>query len=387
MPPGVDAMEAWEVVAKLRREMATVLDYPPWFPYVEGGSIWFSTPKKSQNMLLDISAVTAEGASLSRSITKMDGYHFCQYLMLDEFIAACASDGVEIDPERARRAAFHRDEPQSDGERLFVNLCNTFAYAGVTYKGRDITYGLIEDIGRDMAKGIGSDIGHVGMFELANPEVFTPDYVLGLICRLAAGKGASDPLHPVIASGEMSRMFWDLRPLERFNACVELVVRKIFYANTGQPACAFVHATRVERAWRERGGAEGGVFLASGYPAEYMLDGVDGTLYHDMTLRHMVRELDILDNKVRSFANKRKRQKRKLDEEGGFNEREKDVILNLLRNPTVKVTIGRHRERHGIAYSTAHDDLAHLEAEGILRAGKEGRAIVYHAGSGLQELV
>ena len=100
-----------------------------------------------------------------------------------------------------------------------------------------------------------------------------------------------------------------------------------------------------------------------------------------------MRELDILDNKVRSFANKRKRQKRKLDEEGGFNEREKDVILNLLRNPTVKVTIGRHRERHGIAYSTAHDDLAHLEAEGILRAGKEGRAIVYHAGSGLQELV
>ena len=154
MPTGVTPERVWRAVAALRKGAGTTFDYPPWFPYVEGGSIWFFTPKESQERLQRITERSAQGAHLARSIAKLGGYYFCQYLMLDEFLAACESDGVVVDRQRARRAALHGMEPRDNGERLFANLCAAFTEAEGRYVGRPVTFGLLEDIERDLARGI-----------------------------------------------------------------------------------------------------------------------------------------------------------------------------------------------------------------------------------------
>lgn len=385
MPAGEPAERVWRAIAALRKAAGTTFDYPPWFPYIEGGSIWFFTPKDSQERLRVISSRSADGSRLARSLAKLNGYHFCQYLMLDEFLAACASDGLAVDREWAHRAALHGMEPQNDGERLFANLCSIFADTPHRFAGRAITFGLIEDISRELSADIQEgQSGVVAPIVMAPREVFSPTYVLDLICRVAQGKGASDHLHPLIASAEISRMFWDLRPLERFNACTELVIRRLFHDLQGHPACSFLAFTSSEGRGDLDNFKNGGFSVAkNGYPDEYHLFGIDGTLYHDIMLRRYEHELDNLETKVDRFMVQRRMQRERVVGIAGLNEREQDVLLELLRNPTGTVTIDGHRNRHKTAYSTAHTDLSHLEELGFLVSRRQSRALAYGAGQGL----
>ncbi len=387
MPKDLNAEHAWRIIAGLRKGAGTVFKYPPWFPFDQDGEIWFSTTREDEARMYAIVAQTSGGSKLAHSIAKLDGYYFSQYLMMSEFLTACSLDGIELASERARQIAYHAAEPTTDAERVFVNLCTTFSDSRSSFKDREVTHGLIEDIHRKLLDGIEGTLPHIAPSPMADQTYYTSERVLDLICRLGKCEGANNALHPILAYIEISRMLWDLQPLSTLNACVEVIVRKIFFTNQGFPGCAYLETANIDQKLREdKYTAIGFRKPLTGYSHEYQLFGIDGTLYHSVILEHYVEELEHLANKVNRFSIRRAQEKTRVNAIEGLNERERDVIMNLLRNPLHKATIEYHQQRHHTSYATARSDLVHLEELGYLTMNKDGRKFAYAVGSKLIDL-
>ena len=389
MPEGLTAEEMWEVISRLRKDAGFSFDYPPWFAEKAEGSIWFSVPKDSQERLRRIMAATAGSSSLAEAIAKFDSYYFCLYLMFDELLTACDLDGVTLEKHHAKDIAFLRQAPKTDEELMFANLCEVFSMAEQLFAEQGLDYGLVDAIPRRLSKGLSGEVGFLACrSEVPLSDYYSADRALDMVISLARGKSSSDPIDPILASMEFSNIFLDLKPLPRLNACVELVLRKVFFIRKGFSGCAYLGLAGIACDLRLHEYEQIGAPTERGSIAvPYRMFGADGTLYHDLILKKMEEEIDGLSHKVERFASNRRKQKRLLSSMDEINVREQDVLLELLRNPVSSVTIERHRCRHGVAYSTAHDDLAHLAALGYLRAVREGHAMFYYPGERLVELI
>lgn len=68
-----------------------------------------------------------------------------------------------------------------------------------------------------------------------------------------------------------------------------------------------------------------------------------------------------------------------------LNHRQRELLLDAIRQPESVYRIAQHRGRHGVTYQTARSDLLGLEAAGLLLHEKRGKAFVFRPVADLAE--
>ena len=73
------------------------------------------------------------------------------------------------------------------------------------------------------------------------------------------------------------------------------------------------------------------------------------------------------------------------DNEAGLNQRQSDLLAELLGDPSRYITIARHRRTNGVSYAVAHGDLTDLVERGLLTRERRGRRLQFRPAPDLQD--
>ena len=71
--------------------------------------------------------------------------------------------------------------------------------------------------------------------------------------------------------------------------------------------------------------------------------------------------------------------------ERGLNQRQTDLLAELLQDPHRYITIARHRRTQGVSYAVAHGDLTDLVARGLLTRERVGKRFEFRSAPDLAD--
>ena len=114
-------------------------------------------------------------------------------------------------------------------------------------------------------------------------------------------------------------------------------------------------------------------------------DGNDVTYFLLHQLQVIERALHQLNDHVSGMRSWMVRAQRVTDGEAGLNQRQTDLLAELLPDPDRYITIARHRRVNGVSYAVAHGDLNDLVERGLLTRERMGRRLQFRPAPDLQE--
>ena len=388
MPPGTDAKTMWCITRSLLRGAGIELNHPGWCSTDPTETMWFSVPRTTERAVREIQARTDCNSILWNNIKSNNSIYFMLYLLQDDLISTFRRDGISLAAHEMRRLCYFHESASNDAQRVFYNLSGLFERREELFGGAKIDECLIWDIYNRLNEGV--EQLHVTTSPLdaayVNHDLFSSEYVLDRICRFAAGAGSDADLNPLFVGMEFSRYLWDYKPLPMLNACVELVLRNIYYRNCGLPVAGIIPTSCIED---RRSGQNLGIVVdpkSGQLQDEYRIGGFDSTNYHETTIMAYLDETKRLSERVNLFLRRRQMQIANVEALDNVNARQKDILLSFLARPDHKVTIKEHYKNTGVSYPPARSDLQELEELGYLRHKVDSRAFLYEAGPRLREL-
>lgn len=388
MPPGTDARAMWRITRSLLRGAGIELNHPGWCSADPSESMWFSVPRTTERAVREIQARTDRNSILWNNIKSTNSIYFTLYLLQDDLVSIFRRDGISLAAHEMRKLCYFHEGASTDAQRVFYNLLGLFERRGGLFGGAKIDEDLIWDIYHHLKEGVEQLHVTVSPLDAAyvNHKLFPSEYVLDRICRFAAGTGSDADLNPLFVGMEFSRYLWDYKPLPMLNACVELVLRNIYYCNCGLPAAGIIPISRIED---RRSSQNLGIVVdpqSGQLQDEYRIGGFDSTYYHETTIMAYLDETERLSERVNLFLRRRQAQIANVEALDNVNARQKDILLAFLARPDRKVTIKEHCKNAGISYPSARSDLQELEGLGYLKCKVDSRTFLYKAGPRIREL-
>lgn len=379
MPNGLSPEEAWKITRELLKNAGTTLGHPAWFANHHGESMWYYTTRVMDQLVSEIKQMTADSSELGQQFAKFGSLRFCYALNASEIASTLADDGYGLPNESLKKIFLHHQKPENDHEQAAENLSQLFTELPL-YVGRPIDRELIDELYHRLSSGVTVREAPSSLPREPNWNIFTPDYVLDRICAFANGVASEDYVDPVFVGMEMRRYFVDYRPLPSLNATLNLVLRNKYYSDIGYAALGLLDISVVER------NADYATLIELAERPQNNATGTDTTLYHELMAFSYRQNIETLETKVRKFVEQRKRHKDTVNNLPFLNARQKDIVLLFLKDPETTLSVSDYRQRHAVAYSTAHEDLTNMVKLGYLKVSREGHAYRYEPGPKLLEL-
>lgn len=114
-------------------------------------------------------------------------------------------------------------------------------------------------------------------------------------------------------------------------------------------------------------------------------DGNDVTHFLLHQLDVVERSVERLDSHVRGIRSRMEDAREATGLESGLNQRQSDLLAELLNDPTRYITIARYRRTNDVSYAVSHGDLADLVERGLLERERVGRRLQFRPAPGFQE--
>lgn len=387
MPNGCTAEETWAVLTALRRQTAIVL---PFKAYVNDVSpAWYTLTQTMSTQLRELEARGRVGSALDEAITARASRQFLIQPLVEETIAAARRDGLDVAYEDVREVLRRERRPQNAGEQVMLN-CHDLLFEMDRYAKRKISRGMIEELYERVIEGAEAlEVAYRPRpIEVVDCSYSEPDVALGLVCSMANGEDAIDPfMHPVITSICIGCMFWDFHPLPKWNAILELLLRRIYFVRAGLPVFRYLPLSKESLAWEEGFIRPPDVLCTFAQANPECGEGKDWTYHFSVNLQLMLSALDALE---RSVAVVRARDEHLLDLLGhdpSINHRQRAILEQALRMPEAEHRIETHKRFCNIAYATARKDFLGLVDLGFMRMEKRDKAFVFRAHPDLKNLI
>lgn len=378
MPEGFSAEDIWGVISVLNRRNAMVVPYDSYLPNAMGKEVWIARTATFERLRHGLRELTGDHSVLWHEIKKNGTDYFCIGLVLEELLSVLSRDGIDIGLDRAKSLWLTKTSPANSGERVFLRLIELFSSVG-QYDQRRLGIGLIETLYDDVCLPCGLDAQNasftarhrldLGFFD----KPWSYDHSMGVICSLVSRSIDDGLLDPFVALLNIAAIFWDWTPLPQLNASVAFLFQSIFCRRAGIPACSYMPISKISSNW-ESGRRDDGELQYS-FP-ETMANqdrgyGVDSTPIHMRLLELCLAYAKELETKAFDFRHYRHSVHAALDEIHDLNPRQRATLVGFSLNPRSTLTIEEHRQRTGVAYSTARADLVDLSDRGFLSQNQE----------------
>lgn len=380
MPQGYTAEETWRALVAIRRQTAHVLPIKSFVYKDDDCEMWCSTGGAVGPLLEDL---LARGQSLNDETAPLSPDIWSEPLARD-IVAAMRFDGADIAFEEAHRIVVGQVQPTTPEGAIVANIRDVLGHLG-DYARHRITALFVRDLMYRLSEGAEGLSGKVAngarqLYPWAGCERVLVDTCDMLEAAVRAVTKTS--LIDVISS---SYVFWDLAPLEAWNAVVDLVLRAIAAHRLGLPHAGRIPLADIALRWREG--------LLS--PEEVAFDwwdiqpnvgeGWDLTPSIAMFLRLSLHELDCQDDRATQRIRLGRQLAGLIKSRDVLNHRQQDVLISLVNNGDGRLTIKNHMVLYGVSYGTGRSDLMGLATMGFLDQSLDGREMIFSARKDLLE--
>jgi Fic family protein len=383
-PPAGMTLEEWWLALKNRRMPGKIIPLLD----VSGRPFSFVVPDSIQQGLhrIDIQAggsVQAMEPVLDPITNPETKKRYLVRSLMEEAITSSQLEGAATTREVAREMIRENRQPRNRGERMILNNFLTMQHIGelrdqplskelIFEVHRRVTLETLDDpsaAGRfrrdDEYRVVGDDYGEV--FHKPPPEGQLEDRMAAM-CEFANGRSPGAFIHPVIRS--ILLHFW-------------LAYDHPFVDGNGRTARALFYWSMLRQGyWLFEYVSISQIIIRgpSRYGEAFLYTETDE---NDLTY-FIIYHLEIINRSIEElhrYIERRGKELRALDVSlrgmAELNHRQRDLIRHALRNPGFPYTIESHRVSHDVVYETARTDLLDLEARGLLRKRKRGRALVF----------
>ena len=391
LPPGLSLGETWELLGVVRHFGAT--SFP--IPTLDGRTFWYNLNREGTHCLQYIKHHCRSDSVLHRTMREREGHRFLVRSRIQEAVASCQLDGIDIPYRPAERMLQDGRTPRTAAGRLVLNSYEMLGEVESQASERftpDFARALYERLtyGVDMAQLARvpkkSNLeGSQTPSEMA--EETRKRGILGDICDYANGK-SGDPSEPAAIKGFMilSAMgYW--QPLPDLNETVARHMLRLFTTSRDYPVLGYLSTSLTTLKWFE-GSLRPGTTRFSSLERRPVVPGsIDGT---EDILTHLQLTTAAVGGLLSYIARTSKQDvalQAALDNQDLLNYRQRSVLTRALASPNAEFRIRRHQTAHRVVYQTARADLLQLVELGYLRKETRGKAFVFVPAPNLHEVV
>lgn len=376
MPNGLDPAFMWEFVSFVRRMAGRPLvseSSANGFRPPTRQSFWTATPAMIAG-LNDVVSRCNDASKLSSSLFRLEARPAIRQLVIEELDAAAFRDGIHVEREALRELLCDERQPETAEEQVISNAIALMDDIG-DHTSKPMDAKELRHLNTQLQAGIG----------LIEPRPYHPPTPC-MPPELLRGRGKTledvarswehpcswgpHPLFDVLLNADM---IWVDPPFERFAGLTEVLIRWHSYCTVGVPALRFVPLSRMRLDWERRlvGPPEapmrfGEAIVESGF-------GVDSTPYIQQIIRFLNAGLDRVERIVSRIDEADDRCRRLIDQDGRLTLRQKQLLDDLVDDPTRAVDVASYEKRFDVATSTARGDLVRLVSLNLLSTEFQGK--------------
>jgi Fic family protein len=333
-------------------------------------------------------------ADNEQPLTDSQRHRFIISALMDEAIASSQIEGAAT-TRRVAREMLRRDRrPRTIDERMIVNNYRAIGFIR-EHRSTPLTPEFVIELQRMLTDGTLKQPDQVGRLRREDEDVVVSDQFdevlhappraselprrLAVMCAFANSPSTDDAsfMHPVVRAILLHFALAYDHPFCDGNG---RTARALFYWSMLRSGYWLVEHLAISRIIRQGPSKYGRAFLYS------ETDEFDLTYFivHQLdVIRRARAELQQhLRRKGREAADARKRFK----DDAGLNDRQRALLLGLVREPDRSVTIESHQRSHGVVYATARSDLLRLVERGYLAQQRVGNRFEFSAGPLLEAL-
>lgn len=370
MPCGLAPEAAWELVSFVRRMggWPPVRSQMPRAGKSLAPGLAFQTmPPTVEQAVSDLSARCDRRSRLWDALDPLMRHRRIVAPLIEDLMAGVEREGFSLSYETVRALVLGAREPQGYEERIVANTavllqspCETAAAPTA-----EVLHELHESIvrGTEAAGAAPARSAHAPAAaapESSQPEAFVLRRVSFEELAREIGQEGQWGAHPLPGVIMNAGILWNSMTAGPANAFLEIVLRRRALVRIGLPVLAWVPLSWLRLAW-ERGTSPellepfryGEAFLVSEF-------GLDCTPYLIQMLAMMEHYVDRLEEEARVLDAADTARRKAVNRDARLSHRQKELLADLIADPTARTDVGAYARRFDCAVSTARDDLNRL---------------------------
>lgn len=338
-----------------------------------------NTLKKLHQFDLNLGGVL-EGNSI---IPDKEKDRFLISALMEEAIASSQLEGAATTREVAKNMLRSKRKPTNHSEKMILNNYLTIKEI-VKYKNNKLTPDLIKNLHSTITKGTLDDSENEGIYRTSN-EVRVVDHTTGEVfytppchtelnklmndlCEFANSNDEKNFIHPIIRGIILHFLIGYIHPFVDGNG---RTARAIFYWYVISQGYWLIEFMSISRIIIKSPSQYAKAYLYSEY------DENDLTYFIDFNIKSMDLALKSLKEYIQRKVSEKK-QLFKLIKNENFNERQAEIIKDLINNEEQTISINEIQNKFGIVYQTARIDLIGLIKMEYLESKTIGKKLIFY---------
>jgi Fic family protein len=319
-----------------------------------------------------------EGGSI---IPEKDKDRYLISSLMEEAIASSQLEGAVTTREVAKAMLRTKRKPKNHSEKMIINNYSTIKEI-LSLKNEKLTPEIIKRLHGIISKGTLDDSNNEGKFRVNDDvkvvdvtgEVFYDppshihiDELMDDFCKFANSDRDNDFIHPIIRGIILHFLIGYIHPFVDGNG---RTARAIFYwylISRGYWLVEFLSISRII------------IKSPSQYAKAYLFteyDENDLTYFIDFNLKSMDLALKSLKEYIKRKVSEKKNLF-KIIKSIDVNERQAEIIKQVINEPEVILSINEVQGKFGTSYQTARTDLLELESLGYLNSKSVGKKSIF----------
>ena len=391
MPAGLSPETMWEVMEFVRltgshqqMPLSRTSDEDA------GGKSWYGVPSKMSSLL---ARLVFRGRTFGELDTRLEQHHDARRrhpFLVADLSAALTRDGLDVDPETIIMLLAKEKDPVTPEERLLANVLDILESLDA-YRTWDFDSQLYDELQARLDEGCES----MPYKPLRRPPTSYNAY---------GGQGQDDPLAkysqeqkkwcidfisthinpcqfdcpaPIIAIVITSDLICEERPFPRWNAFMEIVLRKLSFDRIGMRALASVPFSRALLDWELGLPPANDLPFAFGHAIFRSRYGINATPYLMQLLQFFEQGLDDIERETNRMATRFDNCRSALERDWRLNHRQRKLLMRFVMKPSERIDSAAYENEHDVTLATARADLKKLVRMGYLQLGTCGKKQVF----------
>lgn len=312
--------------------------------------------------------------------------------LMEEAIASSQLEGAATTREDAKKMLREKRKPTNHSEKMILNNYSTIKEI-IKLKHRDISPDLIKKLHTLIAcdtlenkenEGKFRENDNVNVVDEITGEIFyTPpshihlDELMEAFCAFANSKNEKSFIHPIIRGIILHFLIGYIHPFVDGNG---RTARAIFYWYLISQGYWLIEFMSISRIIIKSPSQYARAYLHSEY------DENDLTYFIDFNLKSM----DLALKSLKEYIGRKLQEKKQITKlilKDDFNERQADIVKDILHNNNITFSFNEIQSKFGVAYQTSRTDLLKLVEMGYLETKTVGRKNIFFKSHSFEEKI